>query len=897
MKKILAILLSSSVFSLVFSADNASVTSKGILFKSGAVELRMSYPKLLKNQQAPQANPTVTIQNSDLAELDYGSGTKAVVTLTGNSGTIKFSGRKQRQVHTSILIPLNFSNGGSWEWKGKSGKLPKTLEKAVFFSGNGSKVTIISPSGTAFSLNTPGFHQLQDNRRWKWNTFDLQSNLLCHQETVHFSWQFKVPEKKTEPWVDKYGQNKRVNFPEKIRNDEDLKADIKRHKEYFNSLIPPQRDKWGGLLGSGKKFNLKKSGFFRTDTVNGRSVLVTPEGNVFFQVGCCAIQNCDDYTWVSDREDIYDWLPEDGGIYSGAFRRGQAGKVVSFYITNYIRKTGKPYIHAAWQQEAIIRLKKWGFNSHGGFSTPRKETEKLHFAHVPFFIADYLNWKKTSTGIIDPFNEHNIALLEKEMLSKVAPKANDPAIIGYFSGNERHYNGTALGILRGRDSAAKREFIRILKEEYQDIAAFNQAWGMNLSDWDALKKAALLPKTETALQDEKKLETHFFESYFKWLYTTFRKHDPNHLYLGERFLPAMTTNLAAVKSCAKYAEVISVNYYTPEFDRTWLDDLAQTTGRPLILSEWSYGSAEQGQYGVINRKNQQERGLAYRRYAENAAAHPAVVGFQWFAYMDQSISGRWFQKFNGESMNIGLINVADRPYKTFLEEVMKSNYKIYEIKLGEISPLAVNKVAKAEEKLVQIARVTKAAAVDGRFDEYPGRPSEPIRRSVDGRKPQAGDQGDFWCAWDTENLYIYLVVKDATPARNIHSGKSLWIGDSVELFIGTDLRSKGGLKFTDRQLIVGAVPGETRYQWYNSVTEMPVQTAVNIAPDKKSYRMEIAVPWKELKIVPVKGLKLRFDLGIDFSDGGMNRLNQLMWNGSRVNNTARQDWGTAVLID
>lgn len=335
----------------------------------------------------------------------------------------------------------------------------------------------------------------------------------------------------------------------------------------------------------------------------------------------------------------------------------------------------------------------------------------------------------------------------------------------------------------------------------------------------------------------------------------------------------------------------------PEFDKAWLDQLAAETGRPLILSEWSYGSAEQGQYGVINKKDQRERGLAYRRYAEHAAAHPAVVGVQWFAYLDQSVTGRWFQKYNGESMNIGLVNVADRPYKTFLAEVMKANCQIYDIMLGKSRPIALNKISQAENKLIQVAKVTRKAVVDALFNEYPTRPSEPIRRQVEGKKPLPGEQGDFWCAWDEKNLYIYLIVNDRTPAQNRNQGKQLWIGDGIELFIGTDLKSRGGLRFSDRQLVVGAVPGENRYQWYNSVTSLPIQTATVIAPDKRSYRMEIAVPWKELKVTPFKGLKLRFDLGIDFSDGAAVRTNQLMWNGSRINNAARQDWGTAVLVD
>ena len=48
------------------------------------------------------------------------------------------------------------------------------------------------------------------------------------------------------------------------------------------------------------------------------------------------------------------------------------------------------------------------------------------------------------------------------------------------------------------------------------------------------------------------------------------------------------------------------------------------------------------------------------------------------------MTGRYFQHYNGECMNIGLVNVADRPFKEFLHEAMKTNYWIYDLKLGAV---------------------------------------------------------------------------------------------------------------------------------------------------------------------------------------------------------------------
>jgi hypothetical protein len=62
------------------------------------------------------------------------------------------------------------------------------------------------------------------------------------------------------------------------------------------------------------------------------------------------------------------------------------------------------------------------------------------------------------------------------------------------------------------------------------------------------------------------------------------------------------------------------------------------------------------------------------------------VGIEWFTLVDQAVTGRWFDKYNGEAANTGLISVADRPWKAMLEEMMKTNYDIYKVFLGERAP-------------------------------------------------------------------------------------------------------------------------------------------------------------------------------------------------------------------
>jgi hypothetical protein len=63
-----------------------------------------------------------------------------------------------------------------------------------------------------------------------------------------------------------------------------------------------------------------------------------------------------------------------------------------------------------------------------------------------------------------------------------------------------------------------------------------------------------------------------------------------------------------------------------------------------------------------------------------------IVGIEWFTLVDQATTGRWFSKYSGESANTGLMSVTDRPWKPMLEEMMKTNYGIYDLLLGKREP-------------------------------------------------------------------------------------------------------------------------------------------------------------------------------------------------------------------
>ena len=76
-----------------------------------------------------------------------------------------------------------------------------------------------------------------------------------------------------------------------------------------------------------------------------------------------------------------------------------------------------------------------------------------------------------------------------------------------------------------------------------------------------------------------------------------------------------------------------------------------------------------------------------------------------------------------------------------------------------------------------------------------------------------------------------------------------------------------------------------------------MQVVVLPFPDGKGYSLEAAIPWNALGVTePKTGMKLRFDLALDNSDGEK-RIEQFMWSGTAYNHSDRSMWGTATLVD
>ena len=505
--------------------------------------------------------------------------------------------------------------------------------------------------------------------------------------------------------VDGFGQLRPGSWPEKISSTEMLRA---RGAEEAKLLAQwrtetPKRDHFGGLSADG---SFRATGFFRTERRDGRWWLVTPEGNPFFSIGMDVV-GASEPTYVERREFMFRDLPPSEGELAGHWserddRRGMGaqrgrsfdhGHAFDFCTANLERKFGTDW-RARWREEAVARLEAWGFNTIGNWSDPNLWA--MHRLSYTVPLSPEGEYAKVSSGedwwgpMPDPFDPRFAYAADKMARNAAARFRSDPYLIGYFVDNElawgrgspanpREYYALAINTLgAGPESPAKSAFVAYLAETYHKPEQLEQAWGIRLASWDALRDAglALPPSTlgnPVVIRDLAAFSRRFADAYFRAVAEALHRYDPDHLYLGSRF--AWQTN-EAVEACARWCDVVSFNRYI----RTIADDPDEWArfhelGKPALIGEFHFGSVDRGLFweGIIGAGSESERGHAYARYLRAVTDNPDFVGAHWFQYVDEPLTGR---TLDGENAHIGFVTVADLPYEGLVSAARTANLAV-----------------------------------------------------------------------------------------------------------------------------------------------------------------------------------------------------------------------------
>ena len=170
-----------------------------------------------------------------------------------------------------------------------------------------------------------------------------------------------------------------------------------------------------------------------------------------------------------------------------------------------------------------------------------------------------------------------------------------------------------------------------------------------------------------------------FQKYVDVINAAVKKYDPNHLNLGLRFAGVAPDEVARV---VRVFDVFSFNVYGIE-PTAQIKKAYELTGRPILIGEFHNGVPANGlAAGIVQVRDQRERGVGYRYYLEQAAALPGFIGSNWFLATDESVTGR----MDGENYAFGWVDVTDRPYGELVQAAKVTHKRLFDVHSGKEPP-------------------------------------------------------------------------------------------------------------------------------------------------------------------------------------------------------------------
>ncbi len=397
-------------------------------------------------------------------------------------------------------------------------------------------------------------------------------------------------------------------------------------------VAPSERDRYGGW----NKLRFESTGFFHVSVRDGIWWLVTPEGNAFISKGVNHV------SFLADHAPKLDYSP---------YQRAVQDKYGS---------------EDAWAEAVVKRLRSWGFNTLGSWSSSSTFNRNMAYTiNLNLATRAGADWLKGSVG--DFFSEDFEQKMDSACQQLCRPHAGDPWLLGYFTDNELRWGADWRGklslleeYLRFPEGAAGRKAaLEFLQQRYTDVAAFNRAWGINITGWDELtgQEQASGDAVQT---DQAAWQEVVAKRYFEVCKKAILKADPNHLILGCRF--AGQAPAPVLRGLSGEVDVVSFNNYGQTAPAGTLRDIHRLTGRPIMLTEFSFKAMDSGLPNTRGAgrpvATQKDRADGFTGYVHGLVDLPFMVGFHWFEHADEPKEGR----FDGENSNYGLVTIEDRPW-------------------------------------------------------------------------------------------------------------------------------------------------------------------------------------------------------------------------------------------
>lgn len=400
-----------------------------------------------------------------------------------------------------------------------------------------------------------------------------------------------------------------------------------------------------------------------------------------------------------------------------------------------------------WVDDTLTKLHTWGFNSLAGWSDYELFRKHGGDRRIPYFLVLHLGAYDRAPwhDLFAPDMEKAVDDAAKDQIAKVK---SDPYLVGYFSDNELGWWDDTLFYTYLKmpvTAPGKRRMMQVMRKHYGFFAKLRRDWITPAKSYDELAKLGQM-KIRPGGNGGQFVNAWTYDlgvRYYSLMRDAIRRYDKTHLILGDRYCQYYT--LPIVLASRNYIDVASTNFGSEWNDgsisRFFLDTLHRATGKPIVVSEF-YMCAMQNQTGNRNSsggfpivETQEERAKAFKRYVESVASLPYMLGAHWFQFYDEPPKGRG----DGEDYNMGLVDVAGRPYV-------------------DLTRTAAS---------LDIAALRKKARLPVEGTSIPPATAQPMKGLKEWPRDRAFVAsatklpfGDLYVTWDKDALYVGLIAMD-----------------------------------------------------------------------------------------------------------------------------------------
>ena len=502
--------------------------------------------------------------------------------------------------------------------------------------------------------------------------------------------EYPLPDEKL---IDEMGQYKKKNWPNKVQ-------DAAQLRQRLNALDGgnegyPFAD-WSEYGGWKQKKLTEGSRFFSRIKEDGRWWLVDPLGCAFFSMGPDGVVARSDCR-IDGVEKWMDWLPARDDARFGKMYKEQNWPrfensvrnctLFSFEQANLFRAFGDDW-YRRWMSIMKNQLMKNGLNTLGNWSDEYIQG-KLKIPYVTMLPEFPRTRESIFRDFPDVFSEQY-----RESAAACAQalrvRRDDPYMIGYFLRNEPSWAFVDNLVIADEvffnpaRTACRERLVALITEKYGTVQALNAAWNKSFDHFDELYGVHrnISKWSRAANADMREFSRLMLDAYVAIPSAACRAVDPNHMILGMRW--AWISDPDVVTGWENF-DVFSINCYA--VDPTPALEHVRELGvdLPIMIGEFHFGALDAGltSTGLEGVASQKDRGIAYRYYCEQVAAHPNGVGCHYFQCYDQFALGR----FDGENYNIGLFDICSQPYPEMMRQVRECGRDVYQVASGEKPPV------------------------------------------------------------------------------------------------------------------------------------------------------------------------------------------------------------------